>query len=107
MAKRTKGLEARVREASRLPVVTAFGGREYVRGVWRPIPEEQAGSAAAHPFLEVRAAGEGVVEEAVDAVDRVDAENSVDAVDVVDESPAPKTGAAPPAPVKGKKRGQL
>lgn len=92
MGKKAASYEARVRDDSRLPVVTAFGGREYVRGEWRPIPGEQADSAAAHPFLEVREAGV--------------------AVDVVEETspPAPDTDtdtAAPPAPVKGKKRGQL
>lgn len=97
-----KALEAKVRDDSRLPTVTAFGGREYVRGEWRPVPPEQADSAAAHPMLEVRAAGEVVVEEAVDIVD------------VVEEPPAPETDtdmetdkAAPPAPLKAKKRGQL
>lgn len=103
-------LEARVRDDSRWATVTAFGGREYVRGAWRPVPDEQVGSAAAHPFLEIRAAG------VVDEVDAVDAVDRVDVVEVASPT-ASETGTdtddgtdneAPPAPVKGKgKRGQL
>lgn len=61
--------EARVRDDYRMGAVTAFGGREYVKGAWRPVPDEQAGSAGAHPFLEVReAGGEDVVEAKVSRV---------------------------------------
>jgi hypothetical protein len=98
MAKKAKGLEARVRADYRIPSVTAFGGREYVKGEWRLVPEGQADSAGAHPFLEVREIG------AVDGEDTVD---GVDAVDVVDAGPAAppagKVAVTPPAPTgKGK-----
>jgi len=57
MAKKATTLEARVKDEYRLPSVAAFGGREYVKGAWRLVPPEQADSAGAHPFLDVREAG--------------------------------------------------
>lgn len=73
-------LEARVRDAYRLPSVTAFGGWEYVKGAWRPVPDEQAGSAGAHSFLEVREVG---------------------GEDVVEAEPRATPPASPPAPPQG------
>jgi len=66
MTKKATLLEARVKDDYRNPSVTAFGGREYVKGVWRIVPEGQADSAAAHPYLELREAGNENVAEAKD-----------------------------------------
>ena len=45
-------MQATVKDSSPWKIITAFGGREYVRGEWRPVPagcEEEAGR---HPYLE-------------------------------------------------------
>lgn len=44
-------MKARVREDGRLNVVTAFGGREYTKRDWRPVPEGFEAAAEAHPLL--------------------------------------------------------
>lgn len=82
-------LEARVRDAYRLPSVTAFGGREYVKVAWRPVPDEQAGSAGAHSFLEVREVGGGTVSQEPSPV-----------ADVVDAPPTPPPSEERDAPSK-------
>jgi hypothetical protein len=57
MAKSAKLYEAKVKDDSRLPAVTAFGGREYVKGQWRLVPAEQPLPDGEHPYLEWREAG--------------------------------------------------
>ena len=46
-------MKARVKEDGRLNVVTAFGGREYTKREWRPVPEGFEAAAEAHPLLEI------------------------------------------------------
>lgn len=105
MAKQVKALEAKVKDDYRLPSVTAFGGREYVRGAWRPVPPEQADSAGAHPFLDVREAGGDVVVEAKP-------EAVVEPVVAPPASPAPSgppeadEADTPPAPAPAPRRGK-
>lgn len=47
-------MKARVKEDGRLNVVTAFGGREYTKREWRPVPEGSEEAAGKHPLLEVQ-----------------------------------------------------
>lgn len=44
-------MKARVKDDGRLNVVTAFGGREYTKREWRPVPEGFEAAAEAHPLL--------------------------------------------------------
>jgi hypothetical protein len=46
-------MEARVKADGRLNVVTAFGGREFTKGEWRPVPDGFEAAAEAHPLLQV------------------------------------------------------
>ena len=88
-----KKLEARVREGSRLPTVTAFGGREYVRKQWRPVPDEQADSAEGNPYLEVRE---------VDETGGGDVAKRKAAVTVDEPTPPADDAADEPTPPTGK-----
>lgn len=78
-------MKARVKEDGRLNVVTAFGGREYTKRDWRPVPEGFEAAAEAHPLLitsdELRIANEeGEVEaqqpEVADESGRADLQRS-------------------------------
>lgn len=112
-----KAFEARVKDDYRMATVTAFGGREFVKGVWRPVPGEQVVSAEAHPFLEVREVGGaspggetvtsaappgGEADTSPPRGERPSATpaGGVSAVDVVDK-------AAASAPPRGARRGKL
>lgn len=46
-------MQARVRKGSRIIVVTAFTGREYVQHEFRLVPEGCEEEASIHPYLEV------------------------------------------------------
>lgn len=46
--------EAKLRDDYALGSVIAFGGHEYVKDSWRPVPEGQEISSESHPFLELR-----------------------------------------------------
>jgi hypothetical protein len=75
-------MRARVKEDGRLNVVTAFGGREYTKREWRPVPEGFEAAAEAHPLLvtadELQVAiGEAPVEpEVADESGRTDLQRS-------------------------------
>jgi hypothetical protein len=76
--------EAKLRDEYQVGSVTAFGGREFVKGQWRPIQTGQEVSAEAHPFLEIREVGGGLV--------------SQEPAPVAGPVEGPGAGGAPPAP---------
>jgi len=49
-------MQARVKDKYRWKVVTACGGREYIKGEYRPVPEGFEGEVQGHPALEVESA---------------------------------------------------
>lgn len=65
MAKRPKLYEAKVKDDYRIPSITAFGGWEYVKHEWRPVPDEV--DAAVHTHLDVREVGVTEAEEVEEA----------------------------------------
>lgn len=47
-------MNARVQPGTKLPFVKAFGGYEFVHGMWRAVPAGFEEAAQAHPLLEVQ-----------------------------------------------------
>ena len=93
--------EAMVRDDYKSASVTAFGGREFVKGQWREVPAGQEGSAGAHPFLELREVGGKVAEAKGKPVLEVVPEDAPPAPPPTQGKDVP-TEAAPPAPRRGK-----
>lgn len=46
-------MQAKVKNDYRWKTVVAFGGIEYVKNEWRPVPAGLEHNAQAHPFLDV------------------------------------------------------
>jgi hypothetical protein len=74
-------LYARVRDDYPLPVITAFGGREYTKHDWRPVPTHEEATARRM------------------AVKSKDARAIVEIRDSLPETTAAPRPATPPAPV--------
>lgn len=59
-------LQAKVKADSQFNPVTAFGGYEFVRTEYRPVPAGFEAAAEAHPYLEVLEVKEVVAEPAAE-----------------------------------------
>lgn len=93
-------MEARVKADCRLNTVTAFGGREYGKRDWRPVPDGEREAAEAHPYLDVRQVKSAVVESVVSPLSV-----EPDAV-ATEQAREPEAASAPPKRATRKRKGQ-
>lgn len=57
-------MEARLKDNYPYKTIQALEGREYIKGEWRPVPDERLAEAQQHPDLELRETPPPVIEAA-------------------------------------------